>query len=88
MPRMRVDNTRSNRLSHEYKFGFYFDNRHGIKHSQNFITREGAVLSLILTLFKLNRHSHLANKQLRYRFVPTDLNTLLTNYLLRREIWS
>lgn len=43
-----VGNTRSNRLSHEYKFGFYFDNRRGIKRSQSFITREGAVLSLIL----------------------------------------
>jgi len=58
MSRMRhVDNTHSNRLSHEYKFGFYFDNRHVIKHSQNFITRKGAVLSLILTLFKLNRRA-------------------------------
>lgn len=72
-PRMhRFSNTRSNRLPHEHKFGFYFDNRRKITCSQSFIMKEGVVLSLILALFKLDRRNYLANKQL---FRPARFKT-------------
>jgi len=84
----RAGNTGSKRLCYEYKFGFYFDNRWGIKRAWSFIARERRGIKSDFSVHYLN-WTIAATWRTNSRTIalaPAALNILTTNYLLRTTI--